>query len=158
MCVTIMLTCRDTKWLESLSHQSGNLQILQQCIVTGRWEGAVCEPSSESYTAIVFETGTPGDNKGNVSWTQGMSRDSRCEICMWIMCFIPILSPFLFIPSIYASFFKFVGFSFACTPRFRYIHNTVHIIICICVQLGAYETLEGWQGVSNKMEWYSAEC
>ena len=37
----------------------------------------MCEPGSESYIATVFETDTPGNSIGIVSWTPRMSRHSQ---------------------------------------------------------------------------------
>ena len=48
------------------------------------------------------------DNIGIVTWTQGVSAHYQCEHTPCIV--IPILSPFLFIQSLYASFLKFIGF------------------------------------------------
>ena len=57
----------------------------------------MCEPSSESYMATAFETGTPGNNIGIVLWTQGMSRHSRCEnLCESYAISHPYLVSFTF--------------------------------------------------------------
>ena len=54
------------------------------------------------HVATVFETHTPGNNTGIVSWTPGMSQHSRCENhnyvkYMYVLHAILVLSPFLFV-------------------------------------------------------------
>ena len=66
-------------------------------------------PGTEGYTCSIRYT--PGDNIGIVSWARECQHTHNMHIlCMPCFIPIPILSPFLFRPSLYASFLKFVGF------------------------------------------------
>ena len=47
------------------------------------------ESSSESYIATVFETGTPGNNIGIVSWTQGETHNVKI---VGVICFNNLLT------------------------------------------------------------------
>ena len=60
----------------------------------------MCEPSSDSYTATVFETGTPGNNNRDCIMDSGnvTKLTMKKSYVKHVLHPIPILSPFLFIP------------------------------------------------------------
>ena len=86
----------------------------------------------------------------NVSLTQGVYI-STLPMCTYTMCYvIPILSPFLFIPSLYASFLKFIGFFIYLSPLI-FIYTQCMFSVLMDDAVWSMQVLKGEEVVIEKI-------